>query len=176
MSAKPGSVTNLTGLLLSAGCVVHCMLMPLCIASLPKLGMGWLASSGFHQLLAVVGIVIGVATLLPGWRLHRRHRVLAFAATGLTIMNVAAFGGENCCAESCCQESHSEAVSTAYEVPVTNVGTEHAAVASPGLISNVWEWLWAHPTAFGAALLAMAHFMNGSCSRSCCGQDACSTT
>lgn len=171
MPTQQGSVTNLTGLFLSAGCVVHCMLMPLCISSLPGLGLGWLASSGFHQLLAIVGIAIGVATLLPGWRSHRRHRVLAFAIGGLTIMNVAAFSGENCCNDLCCENPHAETVNQPYETSDTIVGTQHAAVGSPGLINTVWQWLWLHPTAFGATLLAMAHFMNGSCTRTCCVQD-----
>jgi hypothetical protein len=176
MTAKPESLTNLTGLVLSAGCVVHCMLMPLCIASLPRLGLGWLASSGFHQVLALAGVGIGMATLIPGWRLHGRHRVLVFAISGLGIMNFAAFSEEDCCAHGSCENTQAVSTNETYEGASLTAGTKQASVAATELITSAWQWLWAHPTAFGATLLALAHFMNGSCTRTCCGQqDTCET-
>lgn len=99
MRLPPHSFTNLTGIILSLICVIHCLMMPLVIASLPAWGMGWLARPGFHQLLAVIGLAIGIWTLLPGWRQHRRHSVLALGFGGLMVMNFVAFQGGDCCSE-----------------------------------------------------------------------------
>lgn len=176
---------NLTGLVLSVGCVIHCMLMPLCIASLPKWGLTWLASSGLHQVLAILGVLIGVWTLVPGWRIHRRSRVMVSAVVGLSIMNYSAFFGENCCEISSdgsslvactdCEEGDACLEPTGAQADVTKSGdaTNQAVLAevvvSPGMLRSFWNFLWHHPTVLGAALLGLAHFMNGSCTRGCCG-------
>lgn len=179
MSAKP-SFANLTGMVLSIGCVIHCMLMPLCIAKLPEWGLTWLASSGLHQVLAVVGVLIGLWTLVPGWKIHRRSRVMVSAIAGLSIMNYTAFAGENCCeipadgspvvACESCDECDACEEATEPTTAVASLATANAAVA-PGLVENIWQFLWNHPTVFGATLLGLAHFMNGSCTRGCCGSD-----
>ena len=177
MPLRLRSWTNITGLLLSIACVIHCMLMPLCIASLPSWGLDWLVSPRVHQMLAVIGMAIGVATLVPGWREHRRSTVLLLAFVGLGIMNHAAFAGDNCCElpaggasgealpaccrESCCAKPESEEAATG-ETAFTTAGSLSAGLERP------WHWLWAHPTAFGAALLACAHLLNGRCTRGCC--------
>ena len=179
---------NLTGLILSFGCVIHCMLMPLCIASLPKWGMGWLASSGLHQVLAVFGILLGLWTLVPGWRIHGRPAVMVSAAIGLAIMNYSAFFGENCCelptnateaaanktcedCSECDQCEHDEG-----EPDGVAGSNDHSLVAtatfSPNLGRRIWSFLWHHPTALGAALLGFAHLLNGSCTRGCCGKES----
>jgi len=104
------TLSNTAGFVLSIGCVIHCMLMPICLASLPSLGLSWLASPFVHQSLALVGIAIGLWTLVPGWRTHQRSSVLILALVGLSIMNYAAFAGDHCCSVTedsalpqCCQ-------------------------------------------------------------------------
>ena len=177
VTASPRSLTNLTGLILSVGCVIHCMLMPLVLASLPAWGLSWLAGPQTHQVLALLGIAIGLWALLPGWRVHRRHAVLLLAGTGLLVMNYVAFFGDACCSadpsqasangslayctESCCTVSLAEngnPPQTATQLNSSNVGA----------FISVWNWLLHHPTAFGAALLAWAHCLNGVCGRACC--------
>ena len=162
------SMSNIYGLVLSMACVVHCILMPVCLASLPNWGLDWMASPYFHQVLAVLGVAIGIWALVPGWRRHRRHVVLLWAACGLLVMNYAAFAGDDCCAtpaanstaetKSCCQDSCCAVAKS--EIEATQ--TESASFVP------VWSWLWQHPTAFGALCLAWAHCLNGSCSRKCC--------
>jgi len=165
------SFSNLYGLVLSMACVVHCVLMPVCIASLPSWGLGWMASPYFHKVLAVLGVAIGIWALVPGWRRHRRHIVLLWAGCGLLVMNYAAFAGEDCCAAttsdstaetmSCCQDS-------CCAVTKSEDSMDQADTAS---LTSVWGWLWQHPTAFGALCLAWAHCLNGSCSRKCCQRE-----
>lgn len=146
--------------------------MPLCLASLPSWGLEWLVSPLVHQLLALLGIAIGLGTLVPGWRQHRRSRVLFLALVGLGVMNYAAFAGEECCSvpadaspgdevPACCQTractENEEAIESLQ--PSSQFNNSFASLGS---------WLWAHPTAFGAALLAWAHCLNGNCTRNCC--------
>lgn len=164
------SVSNLSGLVLSLACVIHCILMPVCLASLPSWGLSWLASPAVHQVLAVIGIMIGLFTLLPGWRVHDRHSVLVFAAIGLFVMNYSAFFGEACCtipvtetsAAGCCHDTCCNPVAVP---PVAN--TSRLSDANLPL----WGWLFNHPTVLGATCLAWAHCLNGRCSRRCCQDD-----
>lgn len=174
MVASVRSLSNLTGLVLSVGCVIHCMVMPVLLASLPSSGGMWLSEPIVHQVLGLLGIGIGVWTLIPGWRGHRRHSVLLLAGIGLLVMNYAAFFGEDCCGDgaslsdgfpACCHAGACPAtgVTGAADDGATNSGRE--ATASALLIAS---WLWHHPTACGAALLAWAHCLNGACRKHCC--------
>ncbi len=163
------SVSNLSGLALSLACVVHCILMPVCIASLPSWGLSWLASPMVHRVLAVGGIMIGLVTLLPGWKTHHRHSVLVFAACGLLVMNYSAFFGDDCCtipaattadAAGCC---HDACCSKPETIPQPTQTSNLLEANRP-----LWGWLLQHPTVFGATCLAWAHCLNGRCSRRCC--------
>ncbi|QDT56579.1 MerC mercury resistance protein [Caulifigura coniformis] len=176
MAVGSRSWINLSGMFLSVACVIHCMLMPFCLASLPNWGLSWLVSPRVHQVLALLGMGIGMATLVPGWRVHRRSGMLFLAFAGPAIMNYAAFAGCECCAAtpagegqtatsgcalSCCAGSNAQA--NANQAPTA---VEEAALL--GGLFGTWQWLWPHPTAFGATLLAWAHCLNGSCRRRCC--------
>ena len=168
------AITNLVGLGLSIGCVIHCILMPVCIASLPSLGLAWLSNPLVHQALAVTGIVIGLATLIPGWLQHHRHAVPGLALCGLVIMNYAAFHGDRCCehdadagarntcSAECCSGHSQSMASTAHRSAVSEAGFP--------LLTFAWSWLLAHPTVIGAVLLASAHGLNHSCAQACCRQ------
>lgn len=194
MNAPALSLTNLTGLVLSLACVVHCILTPVFLASLPSWGLSWLASPYLHQVLAIIGVAIGMATLVPGWRRHRKTSVLVWAAGGLLIMNYAAFAGGDCCAApadgtnataSCCAahapQPKTDSCCTAHAAVAkadsgcchtgcesTLVAGESESQANEASMIPLFGWLWQHPTAFGAVCLAWAHCLNGGCSRRCC--------
>ncbi len=178
MDFRARSWTNFSGLLLSIACVIHCMLMPLCLASLPAWGLEWLVSPLVHQSLALVGIGIGMATLIPGWRNHRRTSVLLIAFIGLGIMNYAAFAGGDCCskpvagsgcgASSCCHSTGCPAPTAS--TPEGPNSTASSIEATVGWLEGSVTWYWSHPTALGALLLAWAHCLNGGCTRKCCQQ------
>ncbi|MEW4487050.1 MerC domain-containing protein [Thalassoglobus sp. JC818] len=165
------SLSNLTGLILSVACVIHCMLVPVFISSLSTWGLDWLASLYFHQVLAIVGVAIGIWTLVPGWRLHQRHSVLMWAALGLLVMNYSAFAGGDCCAaeaKTSGQETVSACQDSCCHTPVEVSLKDQSALGS---FSTAFSWLWQHPTAFGAACLAWAHCLNGGCTRKCCQRE-----
>jgi hypothetical protein len=78
-------VERITGFL-SAACAVHCLLMPLVIASLPLVGTSGVALSGTTE-LALSGLVLvsGTASLVLGYRRHRDLRVAAFIGACLAL-------------------------------------------------------------------------------------------
>lgn len=164
---------NITGLMLSVLCVIHCILTPIFLASLPGLGLDWLANPGFHRTTALIGLAIGLWTLIPGWRIHQRHSVLVVGFLGLSVMNVSAFQEDSCCAAEtettecelqCCTTSGSQQPVLAATAP--NDAASRDIVHET--IFAVVSWLWHHPTVFGATLLAWAHCFNGGCQRACC--------
>lgn len=176
MLSRNQAFVNLTGTILALGCVVHCMLMPVCLASLPELGLSWLAGPIVHQLLALAGIGFGLLTLIPGWLQHGRHSVLLLAFCGLSIMNYSAFVAEDCCqvaspiddapktieaqcSGSCCSEPDS--VEASIEIEQSLTGIRYS-------LSQFGSWFLGHPTVAGALLLAAAHLVNGRCGRGCC--------
>lgn len=176
MVASVRSLSNLTGLILSVACVIHCMLMPVLLASLPDSGLSCLSHPYVHQFLALLGVGLGLWTLIPGWRRHQRHPVLILAGVGLLVMNYAAFFGEDCCGNvaanssevpACCQ--HGVCTLAETEATGTNAapGPHRESAASAMVFAS---WLWQHPTACGAALLAWAHCLNGACRQRCCRQ------
>ncbi|WP_197993224.1 MerC family mercury resistance protein [Gimesia aquarii] len=178
------SLSNLSGLILAVGCIIHCMMMPLLLASLPAWGLTWLVSPRLHQILALLGIGIGLWALLPSWRVHGRSTVILLAGSGLMIMNYAAFFGTECCQihpnnqetnqlPECCQDSCcSTSVSEKYKNEEVVAITEKADVLVALL--TFLNWLSSHPTAIGATLLAWAHCLNGLCGRACCQKESAS--
>lgn len=96
-----GSWADWAGMTASIGCAIHCAAMPLVIAYLPTLGLGWLADEGFHQSMAVICMALAIAAFVPGWRSHRSVVPLAWGATGLILLNAAAFGLEGSCCPKC---------------------------------------------------------------------------
>ena len=44
------------GMIASIGCAIHCAAMPMVLAYLPALGLGWLAGEEFHRLVVKIGV------------------------------------------------------------------------------------------------------------------------
>lgn len=89
------------GMSASVGCAIHCATMPFVVASLPALGLGFLADEGFHQWMAVACFAIAIAAFVPGVQRHRRVLPAAIGAAGLMLITVAAFGLAGPCCPLC---------------------------------------------------------------------------
>ena len=163
------------GMTASIGCAIHCAAMPLVLAYLPVLGLGWLADEGFHRFMAVFCFGLAIAAFVPGWRSHRSLVPLAWAAAGLVLINTAAFGLEGGCCPSC----------SPVESACVDDGCEHCAVAakeSTAEISNpepspvragVTDALIPFVTPLGGILLIVGHVMNHRKRCSCQGAGCC---
>lgn len=85
-------LTDLLGTAGSALCIAHCIAMPFIIGYLPLFGMEFLAEETTHQTLIFVMLIIAATAFIPGYRVHRKHHVLAWMAVGLISLFFGAFG------------------------------------------------------------------------------------
>lgn len=79
------------GQLLSALCIVHCVLVPLVLGFMPVALAGMLEDEAVHHGLLALVAVSALAAFVPGWRLHRRASALGLAALGLGLLAGGAF-------------------------------------------------------------------------------------
>jgi len=86
--------TDLLGTAGSTLCIAHCIAMPFIAAYLPLLGMEFLAQATTHQTLVFFMLIIAATAFIPGYRVHRKHHVLAWMAVGLISLFFAAFGAD----------------------------------------------------------------------------------
>ena len=100
-SGKLSSWGDWVGMVASIGCAIHCAAMPFVIASLPALGLSFLADEAFHKWMALVCFLIAIAAFVPGWRKHRRLLPAIVGLVGLTMISGAAFGLAGECCPSC---------------------------------------------------------------------------
>ena len=77
----------------SAACVLHCLLVPAAVLTLPVLGVAALDTELVHRILAAVIVPVAVLAAVPGVRRHGRRAVFSWMAAGLALVLFAAFGG-----------------------------------------------------------------------------------
>lgn len=77
------------GVLASALCLLHCLALPLLLASFPMLGLGHV--EGFHAAMVGIALLAAVAALAPGYAAHRRASVALPGAAGLACLAAAVF-------------------------------------------------------------------------------------
>ena len=166
----PSAWRDSIGIFASIACAIHCAAMPFVIGFLPALGLSFLADESFHKWMAGVCFLVALAAFVPGFKRHRRCLPGAIAATGLTIVTVAAFGlSDECCAAceidvaaesaapDCC-ETHCEHCEHEHGATV-NTSPAEPQVASAGIMGFFTEnaaW-W---TPLGGALLVFGHLLN----------------
>jgi hypothetical protein len=107
------------GITLSALCLVHCIGLPILIASGSLLALSAGADEGLHQWLLWAIAPVAVLAVLPGWRRHGHHRVIAGMAVGLGLIGTAAFAGN----------------------AVLSAGTERLLTLSGGLVLVASHWV-----------------------------------
>jgi hypothetical protein len=76
------------GILLSAVCLIHCLITPilLLVLSLMKINHQLPEIDGLHEVLAWVLPVIALISFIPGYRLHRDSRVFVYGAIGISLI------------------------------------------------------------------------------------------
>lgn len=181
------------GMLASIGCAIHCAAMPLVLAYLPSLGLGWLAGEGFHQWMAVVCFALAAAAFLPGWRKHRSLIPAVWGACGLLLLNVAAFGIEGGCCTACSNEQAQTASTLACTdasctlcqeeaMPSTASGSLEldsvvSSTVDAGTVDSSTATYAGFPTflitPFGGLLLVVGHVANHRKSCHCKGSKCC---
>jgi len=67
-------------------CAVHCALLPLVIAVLPALGLGFLADHRFERIFIGFASALALTTLVVGFRRHQQFRAFWFLAPGICLL------------------------------------------------------------------------------------------
>ncbi|HVT32596.1 MAG TPA: MerC domain-containing protein [Rhodanobacteraceae bacterium] len=67
-------------------CAVHCALLPLVIAALPAIGLGFLANHRFERGFIAFASALALTTFWIGFRRHRRFRAFWFLAPGIVLL------------------------------------------------------------------------------------------
>lgn len=67
-------------------CAVHCALLPLAIAAVPSLGLAVWIGEGFERVFVVFATLLGVFSLVWGYRRHRALRAWSLLLPGLAIL------------------------------------------------------------------------------------------
>lgn len=173
-TSNRGALADWAGMVASIGCAIHCAAMPLVLAYLPTFGLGWLAGEGFHRWMAVVCFLFAAAAFVPGWRKHRSFLPAVWAAMGLALLTMAAFGMEDSCCASCAP-SESVASTTTDADCATCATNEHAVGESnEGDGTTVAGFsLTPFVTPLGGLLLVVGHILNHRKSCRCQGNTCC---
>jgi len=83
--AQPGRADRL-GVLLSGVCMVHCLLLPVMLSTLPL----WPAAAAWHRWLHPVFALILIPTTMvaavAGYRKHGRRRIVGVLGVGLAVI------------------------------------------------------------------------------------------
>ena len=82
-------LADMTGACLSVACAIHCLAMPLLVAVLPLIGLGFLANERAELVLILGAIGLAVVSLAWGIRHHRSWRALLILIVALAFIATA---------------------------------------------------------------------------------------
>ena len=84
-AARP-RLADLTGILLSLTCLIHCLALPLILLLAPALSR-WIAlPEGVHAAILLLALPAAAVAMRDGWRRHRRLVPAVFAVAGLSLL------------------------------------------------------------------------------------------
>jgi hypothetical protein len=86
MNARPPSLLDRLGATGSLLCAIHCALLPAVIALLPTLGIAEWLNDGFERGFVTFATLLGLFTIVWGYRRHRAVRALWLLLPGLAAL------------------------------------------------------------------------------------------
>jgi len=101
---------DVLGAIVASACAVHCMAMPLLVALLPAIGLGFLLNESVEQMLVFGSVCLALASVGWGYTRHRRawSIVWVLAASATLLTGAFAFGHDGC-ADAAIVSAHAEA-------------------------------------------------------------------
>ncbi len=79
------------GMILSIGCMIHCMLMPIMLPLLPAIGFAFGHDYQFHLVLAFIIGAIAIVALIFGHRKHGMGTPFVIAIPGIILLFAMAY-------------------------------------------------------------------------------------
>ncbi len=155
------------GIAASGLCAVHCAAMPILLSTLPSLSLtGWMASPLFHQLVALLCLLLVLMAIVPSVRRTGDWGLAGIALTGVALLLLSAFVLPDGCGAIHQDTSQGSTTSSVIALKWASIDG-----AMGGLLSTLQPWL----TPCGGMLLICAHILNQSLrpSVSTCGNKGC---
>ena len=91
---------DLTAIILSALCVLHCLFIPLALLFVPSLAAYFFAQEAFHQILLFFIIPISIIAMFLGCRKHKKYNIFLYGIIGVSLLLISAFWGHDLFGES----------------------------------------------------------------------------
>lgn len=85
-ASPPSRLIDRLGAAGSLLCAIHCAALPVLVALLPALGFALLRGDGIERAFVVFATVLGLASLIQGYRRHRVLRALGLLLPGLGLL------------------------------------------------------------------------------------------
>ncbi|MEX0300242.1 MAG: MerC domain-containing protein [Kordiimonas sp.] len=85
-SARPTSVWDRVGIVVSSICLVHCLVVPFVIILLPAFLHDIPESEWIHIVLAIVAIPVAFMALTRGYKRHRSIQPCSLALPGISLL------------------------------------------------------------------------------------------
>ena len=85
---------DLTGLILSGACLIHCLALPLALLLAPALGAWITLPEGVHAAILFLVFPVAAMAMRDGWRQHRRWLPAILAAAGIGLLALGLFAHE----------------------------------------------------------------------------------
>lgn len=86
MDSRLRSLLDRFGATGSMICAVHCALTPVLLAAIPSLGLSVWLGDGFERGFVMFVTVVGLFSLVWGYRRHRAFRALTLLLVGLAVL------------------------------------------------------------------------------------------
>ncbi len=83
---RPAPALDRIGATGSLLCAIHCALLPLLIALLPSIGIAAWLGEGFEQGFVLFASLLGLFTVIWGYRRHRAVRAFGLLLSGLATL------------------------------------------------------------------------------------------
>lgn len=74
------------GMLLSVGCLIHCILFPLILPMIPLLGFTVEHQAMWHIVLLIPIVIIAIIAFIPGYKKHKLAEILVTAFVGIICL------------------------------------------------------------------------------------------
>jgi hypothetical protein len=145
------STLDVVGATASALCAIHCIAMPILLATLPALGLRFLLSHNVERGFVIGAVILAIANTCWGFRTHRKTRVIWLAVIGGLFLLIATFGHSHATPDSHACQDHAHHAHEHHE-------EESRPQSSLGGLSMLLG---------GAAFLISAHFLNRRFCKSC---------
>lgn len=83
-------IWDFLGMITSVLCVIHCVALPVIALLLPTVA-AYFSGDATHQIFFGILLWAGAFALVPGYRMHRKLRPIAWLLVGLILMTGATF-------------------------------------------------------------------------------------